>query len=229
MNEVDNKQDKIMRTAKSVVAKRHQTRPIDGTVVKKKFYNAFNYTKMPREYKHKKLTIGVTSPSQNEGKTLVASNLAVSFALGYQRKTVIVDFNIKHPHLHEVFGVDIKPGLTESLRNGHIELYKTEIPELFVLPAGEIYNERFEIGLSSLVPIRDVIYSLEQEFDFVVVDMSSVFPVEDFPALLANEVDGLMVVVDVTKTKQTEIDKIFRQIDKNQMIGFVLNKVEEND
>jgi Mrp family chromosome partitioning ATPase/capsular polysaccharide biosynthesis protein len=67
-------------------------------------------------------TLAVTSASPQEGKTLVATNLAVSFALAGER-VLLADADLRHPSVHRVFGVPIAPGLVDALahdlRNGH--------------------------------------------------------------------------------------------------------------
>jgi Mrp family chromosome partitioning ATPase len=67
-------------------------------------------------------TLAVTSASPQEGKTLVATNLAVSFALAGER-VLLVDSDLRNPRVHRVFGVPIAPGLVDALahdlRNGH--------------------------------------------------------------------------------------------------------------
>ena len=168
--------------------------------------------------------MGVTSPNAHEGKTLVAVNLAASFALGYKRKTVLVDLNISNPQLHKIFKIREQPGLVEAFNNQSIWLTQTKIEQLFVLPAGDFKNHH--LGLKDLTAIRDVIYSLERVFEFVIIDMGPILPIDDFPALFANEVDGLMLVVDTQKTKQADIDEVFHYIDDKQIFGFVLNRMK---
>lgn len=198
---------------------------IDSKIVSDKFYNSFNYSKFPAEYQRERLTIGVTSSRMGEGKTLVASNLATSFALGYKKRTVIIDLNLKKPRLHSVFGVKTKPGLSDVISSGKIELFQTEIPELFVLPAGDRTDKKGIISLKDLITIREIINILEQQFDFVVLDMGAVFPVNEFPVQITNEVSGLIVVVDSKRTNHADLEKVFQQLDEKQMMGFVMNKV----
>jgi Mrp family chromosome partitioning ATPase len=191
------------------------------------------------------MTIGITSPSRGEGKTLVASNLAVSLALGLQRKTVLVDFNFITPRLHRIFDVADKPGLAEAFSNGQIYVSQTAIEHLSVLSAGSVpefqarvlqtpgsiaerltQNQKFHLGLDKLAAFRDVVYSLEQEFEFVIVDMPSL-KTGDISVQFANQLNGLVLVVDTTKTKRKDIDDMFRQISQRQVIGFVLNRFNE--
>ncbi|MBD3615424.1 MAG: CpsD/CapB family tyrosine-protein kinase [Gracilimonas sp.] len=225
----NNKKEKgtgLVPVAKSIVVNSDQGGLISRDIVKKQVYNALNYTMLPEQYQNMDLTIGVTSPGKGEGKTMTASNLAVSFALAYKKKTVLVDMNMENPNLHKVFGTDLAPGLVESFENGSVFLSRTRLDQLYLLPAGR--HQNFNMDLENITVLRDIIYSLKQEFQIVILDMNSIFPVDDFPAVFANEVDGLLVVIDTKKTKYAEVEKIFRHINKDQTMGFVFNRVDKN-
>lgn len=225
MNQEEKTNNKLTKTAKSIVVNPERSNYLDQGIIQKRFYNAFNYSMLPDQYQKIDLTIGVTSPNKKEGKTVTAANLGVSFALAHKKKTVLVDLNMKNPSLHTVFGTNLRPGLVESFHNGSVFLSQTKLDQLYLLPAGR-YKD-FSLELENFVGIRDIIYSLRQEFEVIILDMSPVFPIDDFPAVLANQTDGLLVVVDTEKTKYADVKKIFRYINKNQTIGFVLNKVDE--
>lgn len=221
---IDKTDKKLVPSAKSIVVNPNESDYIDKSMVNRKFYNAFNYSMLPDEYQKINLTVGVTSPNKGEGKTITASNLAVSLALAYKKKTVLVDLNVKDPSLHSIFGTNLEPGLVESFNNGSVYLSQTKLDQLYLLPAGRY--EDFSLDMDDVVSIRDIIYSLQQEFEFVVLDMNSIFPIEDFPAIFAKEFDGLLVVIDTDSTKYDDVEKIFRHINKKQTMGFVFNNVD---
>lgn len=222
--DIDKTEKQLVPSGKSIVVDPEQSDYIDKSMVNRKFYNAFNYSMLPDEYQSINLTVGVTSPNKGEGKTITASNLAVSLALAYKKKTVLVDLNMKDPSLHSIFGTSLEPGLAESFKNGSVYLSQTKLDQLYLLPAGGYEN--ISLDMDDVVSIRDIIYSLQQEFEFVVLDMNSIFPIEDFPAIFAKEFDGLLVVIDTESTKYADVEKIFRHINKNQTMGFVFNKVD---
>ncbi|HET8864932.1 MAG TPA: CpsD/CapB family tyrosine-protein kinase [Gracilimonas sp.] len=197
---------------------------VDSSIVHQKYYNNFNYSKLPQEYKKPNLTLGVTSARSGEGKTHIAANLATSFAVGYQKNTVLIDLNIKNPSIHKIFDIDPKPGLSEALKNKEIRLVQSSHDHLFLLPIGDVND--YSLGLSDILAVRDMICTLEEQFDFVVVDMSPILPITDFPVLFANEVDGLITVIDTTRTKHSDVNEIFRHINKDQVTGFIFNRME---
>ncbi|MBI1806204.1 MAG: CpsD/CapB family tyrosine-protein kinase [Ignavibacteria bacterium] len=242
----DRENTKLVRLIKSIEVNPEKGKFIDNKVVKFKYYNAFNYSLLSRGHEEVNMTLGITSPKHGEGKTLVACNLAVSLAMGSQKKTVLVDLNIANPRLHKIFGVPQSPGLTEAFLNGSIHISRTAIEHLSVLPSGRCIPHQEKVlqadpssnlgsahtvvtptlGLEQLPAFRDVIYSLEQEFEFVIVDMPAIHS-EGVPILFANQLNGLLVVVDSGKTKREEIDAMFHYINERQVLGFVFNRFNE--
>lgn len=225
--EKNGERTELAPVAKSIVIDSDQADYINREVVRKEIYNTFNYKMLPEQHQDLDLTVGVTSPNRGEGKTFTAANLAVSFALAYKKKTALVDLNLKNPSLHTVFGTDLTPGLVESFENGNIYLNQTKLDQLYLLSAGQCRG--FSIELGDITGLRDIIYSLHREFEVVVLDMNSIFPIDDFPVVFANEVDGLLIVLDAKSTKLASVEKIFRHINKQQAMGFVFNRVNDEN
>jgi Mrp family chromosome partitioning ATPase len=220
----DTGENKLIRLAKTIIIISDGAGEIDGQIVAPQYYNCFNYSLLPQEQTEVKLVLGITSPNPKEGKTLVASNLAVALAMSQQRKTVLVDLNIQEPHIHKVFGASLSPGLVEAFTDVRIYVSATEIKDLYILPAGG--GMARPLGLDQLSFFRDVIYSLAQEFDFVIVDMPSM-NVPGFPILFANHLNGLFVVLNVGKTKRADVDRMFRLLNEGQVYGFVFNRCKD--
>jgi len=230
--------NKLVRLIKSVVVSPERGKYVDDSIVKFKYYNSFNYSLLSKEHENVRLTLGITSPKRGEGKTLVASNLAVSFALGSRKNTILVDLNVANPRLHQIFGVPKSPGLAEAFLNGQICVSRTAIDNLAVLPLGNFPVRREEpvlmingvpespvpfLGLEQLAAFRDVIYSLEQEFELIIVDMPSI-NTESVPVLFANQLNGVIVVIDSGRTRREEVDAMFHNLNERQVLGFVFNR-----
>ena len=77
--------NKLVRLIKSIVINDEPGKYIDESVIKFKYYNAFNYSFLSKEHENIHLAFGITGPRRGVGKTLVACNLAVSLALGSQK------------------------------------------------------------------------------------------------------------------------------------------------
>ena len=83
-------------------------------------------------------TLLVTSSEPFEGKTMSAANVAVSLARLRQR-VVLIDADLRHPRLHEVFGMDRGRGLANVLTSGQMtgaDFGRTKVPGLWLMPAG---------------------------------------------------------------------------------------------
>jgi protein-tyrosine kinase len=166
--------------------------------------------------------------------------------MGSQKSTVLVDLNILNPRLHEIFGIAQTPGLADALNNGTIHVSQTAIEHLSVLTAGRFIPHKEgvlnqlqtseqtrgtrlqpSLGLDQLPAFRDVIYSLEQEFELVIVDMPAI-NTEGVPVLFANHLNGLLVVINSGRTKQEDLDSMFHQVNEHQVLGFVMNRFKDN-
>jgi Mrp family chromosome partitioning ATPase len=236
---------KLVRLLKPVVVIPPGTKSIDESVISPRFYNTFNYAMIAKAQTDVNMVIGVTSASKGEGKTIVAANLAVSLATVNERDTVLVDLSVAAPVLHTIFGTNLSPGLVEALDEPMVHVSETRIHHLFVLSAGNAYGnpltaerlgggktarQRFpapSLGLEHIAEFRNIVYSLKEQYDFVIVDMPAARQ-PGVPVLLAHQMDGVLVVVDANRTKREDIDKMFRRFHDNHVIGFVLNRVSDD-
>lgn len=199
---------------------------IDSDIVSKQFYNNFNFSKLSERFKDLNVAVGITSANKGEGKTLVASNMAVSLAQAYRQKTVLVDLNFQDPQLHKIFGARINPGMVEAMQTRMLRVRQTKIDDLYLLSAGKCSH--YTPGIKDTLALREILYTLKSRFDFIIVDMSSVFPIEDFPIHFLNEVDGLLTVVDAQNTRQEHLQKIYKHIDENRFVGYIFNRFSDN-
>jgi len=211
---------------------------LDKNYVAPRFYNCFSASLLQNQDKAISFAVGITSANVSEGKTLVASNLAVSLAVGHGKDTLLVDFNFKKPRLHSIFGTRLSPGLAEAANEATISVSPTLVKHLYVLSAGSGGSMKLltETGtfksngsarsaeLDALPAFRDIMYSLRQEFEFIVIDLPAIHD-PAAPLLLTGHMNGLLVVVDTQKTKQQDLDHAMTVLNKSHVTGFVLNRV----
>src|SRR5258706_10096052 len=76
--------NELVRLPKTIVVSDRAPQELDSGIVAFEYYNCFNYSLLAGDQRNINLTVGITSSAPGEGKTLVASNLAVSLALGYE-------------------------------------------------------------------------------------------------------------------------------------------------
>jgi len=115
---------------------------------------------------------------------------------------VLVDFDLRRPALHRVFGASLHPGVNEILRDGQdleSALQATQVPNLMLLSAGR----SSKAGLAGLVvsDLKALFSRLREEFDIVVVDACPILPVVD-TRLIGQHVDAVLLSVlrDVSRT-----------------------------
>lgn len=199
----------------------------DAKTISMKYTNSFNFSKLAVLYGNLNMTIGITSANKQEGKTLVASNMAVSLASGYHRTTVLVDLNFKNPKLHKVFDAPAAPGVVETMVSKTVHVFPTGFENLYLMTAGDC--SKFQPGIQQTLVLRELLYTLKNEFDTVILDMPSVLPISEFPVHFINEIDGLITVVDTKHTKKETLKKIHQHIDEKRFVGYIFNRVDEND
>lgn len=171
-------------------------------------------------------TILVSSPTSGEGKTTTVANLAVVLASAGQR-VAVVDFDLRRPTLHEVFGLSSKLGFT-SLLLDEVPLAGALQPvldddRLVLLAAGHAASNPSEL-LSSKATAK-LLLELKGKFDVVLIDCPPVLLVTD-ATLLAVWVDAVILVAsaDITSRKQLQrAMELLRQADA-PLKGTVLNR-----
>jgi Mrp family chromosome partitioning ATPase len=200
---------------------------LDHQVIQEKFYNNFNFSKLSKEDTNRKIVLGITSANRKEGKTLVASNMAVSLARAYRQRTVLVDFNFKNPALHKVFKARIDPGISEAIQNGEVFVSQTKMDRLFLLTSGD--TSSYIPNIKDTLKLRSILFTLKKAFDFVIVDMGAVLPIEQFPIHFINEIDGLLTVIDTKHTRKKQLQDIYKHADEKRFIGYIFNRVDKRD
>jgi capsular exopolysaccharide synthesis family protein len=169
-------------------------------------------------------TIAITSPSKGDGKSVNATNLALTMAQEFQRRIVLVDADLRHPRAHQLLGLTEGVGLADVLAGDvELETAMVSLPEhnLTVLPAGIPPTHPAELLGSSAM--RRVIETLRQRFDRIVIDMPPAAPLAD-AQILAPLVDGVVVIVRAGVTPRPAIDRTLAAFDRSRVLGLVLNE-----
>jgi len=169
----------------------------------------------------------VTSAMPVEGKTTVASNLAISLAQ-FGRSVLLVDSDLRRPRLHRVFEVDNDLGLT-TLVAGRTTLsavlHKTKIDGLSVLTSGPIPPNPSElIHSAAFASVKD---ELLKHFDYVLFDSPPMGAVTD-AAILAPQVDGVLLVVRAGTSTLHAVVGARKQLNSvsARLLGAVLNDAD---
>jgi len=138
-------------------------------------------------------SIMISSPNPSEGKTMVASNLALSFAMsGHQ--VVLVDCDTRKPRLHRIFQLDLQPGLTNYLTgNATLEevLRLTSVPNLTIISAGT--HPPSPVNLLNSEVFKDLLTQLRKQFQHIVIDTPPILAFTD-ARIISVLVDGVLLV-----------------------------------
>ena len=169
----------------------------------------------------------ITSSGPGEGKTVVASNLAMALAQTGQR-VVLIDADMRRPRIHEVFAEKQEPGLSNVLI-GEVKvadaLRRTSSESLFVLPAGHIPPNPAELLGSSR--FTDFIATLGEHFAWVIIDSPPIMAVTD-AAVVAHIASGVVFVVGAEMTNRAVAQTAIEQLASAdaRFVGTVLNRVD---
>lgn len=140
---------------------------------------------------HEVRTLMVTSPLPKDGKTLVATNLAVALAQGLHDHVLLVDCDFRRPNLHTVFGVHPQGGLADYLAGkGELSRYllKTPVPKLTLLPLGTLPSNPSELLASR--GMRELVREIRDRYPdrYVLFDSTPVLPTTE-SNILATQVE----------------------------------------
>jgi capsular exopolysaccharide synthesis family protein len=170
-------------------------------------------------------TLLVTTVAPVDGKSLTLANLAVAMAQG-DRRTILVDTDLRRPTLHTIFQLNNDNGLTSLFidAKGPIEpaLKDVTVPNLQVLTSGPLPPNPAEVLGSQRM--LEVIAALKQRADIVLFDAPPVIAVTD-AMVLGTRVDGVVLVVDAGRTRREQARRAREQLEKLniRIVGAVLN------
>lgn len=170
-------------------------------------------------------TILVTSSIPFEGKTIVSSNLAGSFAQA-GKKVLIMDCDLRKPRVHNVFETDKFPGLSDYLfTNVTLEdiTRRTPLDNLYFITSGTIPPNPSE--LLGSVQMKQFMNKLKEIYDIVIVDSPPFITVTD-SEILYNITDGTVLVCQANKTPADAFWKTYERLNKkypHHLLGCVLN------
>jgi capsular exopolysaccharide synthesis family protein len=160
-----------------------------------------------------------------EGKSLTAVNLALTLSESYHRRVFLIDADLRRPTVQRIFGLPPIAGLNEGLKAAEDRaMAVTQISErLFVLPAGRPEADPMS-GLTS-DRMRRLIAQARSAFDWVIVDTPPVGLLPD-ASLLADFVDGVLLVVRAGKAPFRMVKRTVDAITHERILGVVMNAVD---
>jgi non-specific protein-tyrosine kinase len=194
---------------------------------------------------HGARTIMITSAIDAEGKSTTVANLALALARA-GRRVVLIDADLGRPHLHRLFGLDERPGLTDiELGEARLEealrlIGLTEEPSaadhliasmdrtgnLEVLPGGSGLQDPDELGFENAV--GRIIQLVRDRADIVLVDTP---PLMSHAIALSAHVDAVVVVVRLKALRTTALQDMSHILEASPAtkLGFILTGVDKSE
>lgn len=171
--------------------------------------------------------IVITSAEPGEGKTFTALNLALSIAMEKNTTILLVDTDVTNPSLSKIFNLEKQPGLLDVLSDNSIDvgsiIHKTNIPTLSVVPAGRGNPHAAELLGSQAM--REFVNEIVSRYtDRVVLFDAPPLLAASHTTILTHVSGQIMLVVEAGKTSQSKIQEAVSRIDRNKIIGTILNK-----
>ncbi len=172
-------------------------------------------------------TLGVTSCARREGVSTIAAHLAATASQMGAGNVLLVDANLTAPVVHNLFDVDLSPGLVESAAN-------PSAMQAFIQPSGYEHLELLTVGESEgklstatfdSAGISRLIAEIERTFRLVVFDMS---PAGEQSATLrlAGLLDAVIIVVEAERVRHEVAYRAKELLERAgaSVRGAVLNK-----
>lgn len=170
--------------------------------------------------------IAFTCSVRGEGVSLVSKMFSQILVQDPVTKVLLVDANTHRPSVHNGFGMDLGPGLTDFLAGRKLLeecIRSTDSPRLSVMTGGEAIISPMQAFASS--QMKKMIADIVATYDYLIFDAP---PTLQFPetTVLSSQVDGVVFVVEAVRTKKEVIKKAIDAIGKGggEVLGLVLNK-----
>jgi capsular exopolysaccharide synthesis family protein len=165
----------------------------------------------------------VTSTIPQEGKSMVAANLACVFAQTTHQKVLLLEGDVRRPSQSKLFGFGSHPGLCEWLQGDQSRtpsMYRIDPAGLWILPAGKSTANSLE--LLQLGKVSSLMDRLASIFDTIIIDSPPVLPLAD-TSVWMRLTDGILLVARQGKTEKRELKKGLETLDQHKLVGTLLN------
>ena len=178
-------------------------------------------------------TLLITSTFPSEGKSWVASNLAVTFAQA-GNKVILIDADMRKGRQYTIFGVSPRPGLSNYLSGIDVQnpdeidisqyIQKTEVENLLIMTAGNIPPNPSELLVSP--QMVKLLEDLKEVCDIIIIDGTPCELVTD-SVILSRIADSTVIVTAHKETKKDNLERVIKNIQNvgGHLAGVVVNKM----
>jgi capsular exopolysaccharide synthesis family protein len=165
----------------------------------------------------------ITSTIPQEGKSMVAGNLACTLALKTHQKVLLLEGDLRRPSLSKMFGLGKNPGLCEWLE-GECSLagsmYHLEDADIWILPAGSASSNALELLQSGR--LSSLMDRLTAWFDWIIIDSPPVLPLAD-TSVWMRLADGILLTTRQGRTEKRQLLRGLEAVEPKKLIGALVN------
>ena len=181
--------------------------------------------------KHGNLVM-ITSALPGEGKTFTSINLAMSMAMEYDSRVLLVDGDVAHPSLPSMLGAPHGPGLLDLLTRDEIDvadaLVKTNVERLMLLPAGS--RQRRSTELLASEQMASLLRELASRYsDRIIIFDSPPLLATTEARVLATHMGQIVMVVAADATSHHALQQALATIENCDIVLMLLNKASRTD
>jgi len=171
--------------------------------------------------------IMVTSSMPNEGKSNIAANTAIN--LSEMNKVLLIDGDLRKPTISNLFGLEPNANGLSELLAGTVDkkscTHRWSDSQLYILPSGAIPPNPLELISSNA--FKQLLESLSQNFDHIIIDTPPVLPVSD-ACLISTMVNGVIYVIKADSTPLPIVNDGLKRLRQSRahILGGVLNQFD---
>lgn len=194
----------------------------------KEYYEALKERVLLSPGGHKKASqvLAITGSHHDEGASTVAANLARLLARPNDGQVLLIDADIRHPSIHQIFESNLSPGLSDILTNGQridSVIVPSPVKNLHILSAGAINGNLSEIFDTER--FTNLLDSIRKNYQFVVIDLPAVNEAS-WALRLARLCDGVGLVVEAERSRWEVAQRTKELLEQSnaKIIGVIVNK-----
>jgi capsular exopolysaccharide synthesis family protein len=165
----------------------------------------------------------ITSSVPEEGKSMIAANLAYTLAKKQQQKVLLLEGDLRRPSLARQLGLGKLPGLSELLQgepSPAMNIYRLEDLGFWILPAGSLPTDPLELLQSQ--DLSALMNQLGTWFDWIVIDSPPVLPLGD-TSVWMRLADGILMVTYPGKTAKRQLQRGLEAVEQSKVLGALIN------
>lgn len=171
----------------------------------------------------------ITSSVTDEGKSTVATLLALTAAVYLDQKILLLDCDMRRPAVHRMFREALPGGLSDCLSgNASFDacVRTTDVDRLKILTAGTTVSDATD--LLTVDRLSDLLAEASFYFDRIVIDCAPIIPVDD-AIIVGRAVDGVLMVVRAGRTQREVVNRATQIIRDSRLnlLGVVVNNLDE--